>query len=818
MVQLKELKEKCEKNESIENPEKVEMMKQLGFQDIDNPDFVLEQKQVGWNEKWGSKYADGGFCLTQKLTFPYGDSRFDKILNTFKSQQDKTSNTWKYMDGGLGYDKGTKSWCSTNPNSVIPMIEKLKEKGFSVGEHVKSCDLLNGVPKKYLKLNIDTYDSSLPQPIITKEKEKKEIVPKIDEPKKEIPKDASRITINLKDKSSDIFIPFESLTGDNYAKLQQAIDTDIGEDQLVSYEVERYDQELGKKVKDKYKLLKKGYKNGIIGFIAPIGLTGNIQKLIQNQLGIRVDINDQRSEHNSHPFELQSPYKLRDYQQKVADQAIKQKGGIIEMATGSGKTMTMTDIIGKIGQDTAFIVPNNSLFFNAKTQIEQYVDTNKVNIGQVGGMKIDRKSDPDKVNINIVSLPLAYMAFDTDGKERIDPTKKVEIEKVLQQSNVIVFDEVHHLAADKYKLVSAHSPAKYRYGLSATPKRDDHRDLEIVGGVGENIGKISAKMLIDKGFLTPPEIVMVNNDDVIPKTEYEIIDNLKDSNCEINKQTKMYKKIKEDPESKLPPSYDPTYFRYVEKSAIECNPKRNDRIIDVTKKLEEYGKTKVVFVKSVEHAKKLQKQMEDEGIYSEILVGEEEANIVLTPKERQDPMSLFKKRNALFERMKDGSLKTIIATDKIMGEGVDIPNIDTLILTGMRKSTTDAIQIVGRALRLKKDKKTAFIVDFYDDLPYLRDWNGQRQEVWKDQEFPIKHITYDQFNPKLTEIFGEKTVNLENKLENDAKLIQEKNIRKQYGNMLLPDLKRTAKEKGIKKISTLKKSELIELLSDYDLK
>ena len=94
--------------------------------------------------------------------------------------------------------------------------------------------------------------------------------------------------------------------------------------------------------------------------------------------------------------------------------------------------------------------------------------------------------------------------------------------------------------------------------------------------------------------------------------------------------------------------------------------------------------------------------------------------------------------------MKDGKLDVLIAS-KIFDQGVDIPELDALILAGSGKSSGRALQRIGRVIRKNDGKSIAIVVDFYDNAKYLRDHSEIRRKVYETEPaFSIKF-------PKLKE-------------------------------------------------------------------
>ncbi len=854
---IDDLKTRCKKNKGdpvLDNELKL-FLNSLGFDtDTNKPDYYLERKTINDGKPWKTD----AFCLRQGEGILDKNEFYDR-LNILKQFQNTLPQTFKVDKGGFGFQQDVKGWCSTSPNTIKDAVNVLqKKKGIKVKPNLDGCDFMSGVTKQYMEFQADEiseppqegikFIKATPEMLIARglmskpegseteqvEKEvesvlKSESTPTT--PSRPTPVDLKKLKAIIPNQTTEIFIPLDQIAREDAWKVDNLIRDDgykPSKEMLVTYYTEGWDQLTNKKVKKRNDLLVKCNKEGKIGLCAPIGLANNVKKLLE-EANFDIEIDDQRQLPPPHPFKMKEGIELRKYQDNIVKEAKEKGSGLVEVATGGGKTVIATGIISEIGQDTAFVVPNNSLFYNAKTQIESYVDPKDVNIGQIGGLNVDYKDDPNKTDINIISLPLASMAI--NQPDRIDPKKREVVLKALKNANMVIFDETHHVPANTYQKVAQFTPAKYRFGLSATPFRDDGKTLEIIAGVGGTLGhKINAQDLIKIGFLTPPEIYVIDNQDIDPDNDGEIIDNLKDESCKINEKTKMHQRIKETDYPTLPSRYTPEkkdLHRYIEKATVECNKTRNERIVDLVKKLDQFDKTKVVFVNSVEHGKKLQEMLEKEGVYTELLTGDTESKILKKleteeglseeeiKEEEEKEKEFNKKRSILFEKMKDGNLKTIIATDKIMGEGVDIPAIDSLVLTDMRKSRVNALQMVGRALRKKEGKKKALVFDFKDPVEYLEDWMDSRHEVWRNEDFPLIPMEYDQIDTKLEDALGKPTVDITKRKAQDQKIINRNKKQREYEDMKIPDLKTVAKSKGIK-TTGLKKDEVIAKLIENE--
>jgi superfamily II DNA or RNA helicase len=93
--------------------------------------------------------------------------------------------------------------------------------------------------------------------------------------------------------------------------------------------------------------------------------------------------------------------------------------------------------------------------------------------------------------------------------------------------------------------------------------------------------------------------------------------------------------------------------------------------------------------------------------------------------------------------MKKGKHRCIIASS-IFDEGVDVRPLSALILAGSGKSQTRALQRIGRVIRSYEGKKDAIIIDFFDDIKYMRKHSQARRKMYKTEpKFEISDIEMD---------------------------------------------------------------------------
>src|ERR1041384_3918324 len=158
-----------------------------------------------------------------------------------------------------------------------------------------------------------------------------------------------------------------------------------------------------------------------------------------------------------------NPISLRDYQQKALDMWIKAgKRGCIVLPTGSGKTIIGVKALEVINSASLVIVPTIDLMDQWTSVLSKYF--NSIKIGNLGGGLDDIQA------ITVCTYDSAYIRAPSLGN----------------RFGLVIFDEVHHLAAPGYRSIAEQFASPFRLGLTATIEREDdlHKDLpRLVGGV-----------------------------------------------------------------------------------------------------------------------------------------------------------------------------------------------------------------------------------------------------------------------------------------------------------------------------------------------
>ena len=351
---------------------------------------------------------------------------------------------------------------------------------------------------------------------------------------------------------------------------------------------------------------------------------------------------------------------LREYQQKALDNWIKVgKRGCVVLPTGAGKTIIGVRAIEIVNSASIVIVPTIDLMDQWTSVISKYFPGTKV--GNLGG-GID-----DIEPITVSTYDSAYLRASALGNKFA----------------LMIFDEVHHLAAPGYRTIAEQFASPFRLGLTATIEREDalHKDFpKLVGGV---VFQAHSSELAKNKHLAPYEI------------ERRQIDMLPEELEEYNKNFATYqiclKKIG------LKMQYAGSFRRLImmsgrSKAAREAVLARNkamDIALNSRAKIEELKKI------LVEHRgqKTILFTQHNKLVYD---ISDEFLIPFITHKsskqERQDALSGFREGRY-----------NVIVTSKVLDEGVDVPDAELGIILSGTGSSREYIQRLGRLLRPKPE-------------------------------------------------------------------------------------------------------------------
>ena len=413
------------------------------------------------------------------------------------------------------------------------------------------------------------------------------------------------------------------------------------------------------------------------------GLLGKVKIILKNN-GVQFEIEDKRKEVPFGPKIETKNIEVRLYQERALEISLRELGGIVQSATGSGKSVMITQLIANTNVKTMVYVVGIDLLHQMREAFEKMLGTK---VGIIGDGIVDIK------RINVCTVWTAAMALgkkyvplddeDRSKKEKWQASNKDKIARVIRDAELAIFDECHMLATDTLQQINnASVSARYKLGFSGTPWRDDGADLLIEAVCGKTIIEITASELIHDGWLVPPTIHFIN---VPPKKD-------------------------------LSDKYPSIYKEYIVENEV-----RNNKIVKAAKKLVSSGRKVLILVKNIRHGQILLEQLENDFVVH-FVKGDVDSD----------------ERNWVRKEFQKNGIDIIIAS-VVYDQGIDLPCLDSLILAGSGKSSTRALQRLGRVIRPFENKKDAIVVDFIDNAKYLLSHTAERIKIYRTEAgFKIK--------------------------------------------------------------------------------
>lgn len=395
---------------------------------------------------------------------------------------------------------------------------------------------------------------------------------------------------------------------------------------------------------------------------------------------------------------------IREYQE-LAYRAWKDNSyrGILEMATGTGKTITACYSLVKLYNELVLqdkkqvvivLAPYKHLVDQWSTELKNFgYSPHKVysDVDWYNQLKIQISKLKMMRNIKHLSIVTTNDSFKTQRFKEI-------LNLILERFEVVIIaDEAHNVGANTI-ISSLPHKINYRLGLSATPIR--YNDIEgtkkLFDYFGEVIFKFSLKDAIDKGFLTKyyyyPYLVYLDNEE--SERYYDLIDEFKGYPMEELKRIAFtnqdfkniirttyqiadgsmnkFRKFKE-----VIQAFDDDYYNLVYCSSVKINDGENKLPI---------------------------KQIDAITAY----MGNNLRMRVHTFTANEDNVL----RSSLIKRFSSGSdLQALIAI-KCLDEGVDVPATRRAFILSSTTNEKQFVQRRGRVLRRSKGKEYAEIYDF----------------------------------------------------------------------------------------------------------
>lgn len=262
--------------------------------------------------------------------------------------------------------------------------------------------------------------------------------------------------------------------------------------------------------------------------------------------------------------------------------------------------------------------------------------------------------------------------------ENIDSTAL----KTLTDFDCLIIDEGHHAAAKTYRNLNktAWNAISYRFFITATPFRNDNEETLLFESIaGQVIYKLTYADAVANKYIVPIESYYLQ----CPKQKTEAFT-----------------------------------YREVYNELVINNTPRNVMIANLLTSLHSSQKSTLCLVKEVAHGK----------ILSEL------TGLPFVSGDDNDSRKYIGRFNS-------GSLKVLIATTGIMGEGIDSKPCEFVVIAGLGKAKSQFMQQCGRAVRTYPGKESAKVILIKDTSHRFltRHYNTQRAILKEEyNSIPVK--------------------------------------------------------------------------------
>ena len=253
--------------------------------------------------------------------------------------------------------------------------------------------------------------------------------------------------------------------------------------------------------------------------------------------------------------------------------------------------------------------------------------------------------------------------------------------------DVVIVDEFHHSAAPTYQRLLNHLTPRMLLGLTATPERTDGEPILQWFG-GRMAVELRLWDALDRGLLSPFHYFGIHDNVDLSQVAWK-------------------------------------RGHYDEKALENVYTGNDARVGQILTQLQQkigdvHRMRALGFCVGVEHSRFMAQRFREAGIPSEAVLGTTDSA----------------ERDRALRRLKAGEIQCLFAVD-IFNEGVDVPQIDTVLFLRPTKSALIFLQQLGRGLRRTRDKQCLTVLDFISnanrnfrfDLRYRALTGATRREI-----------------------------------------------------------------------------------------
>ena len=377
---------------------------------------------------------------------------------------------------------------------------------------------------------------------------------------------------------------------------------------------------------------------------------------------------------------------LRADQQLAAQAMMKHDTGVLSATTAFGKTVIGAKLISQRKVNTLIIVHRQQLLNQWKKRLSEFLLVHET-LPEMSS-KRGRKKQSDVIGqlgagknclTSIVDIAI-MQSLNTRGK----------VKSCVENYGMVIIDECHHVPSVSFEQIMKNVTAKYIYGLTATPSRQDGHHPIIFFYCGPIRYRVDAKEQAQK---RPFEHFMIPRFTPFKTGFHKAADEL---------------------------TIQEIY------SALIADEIRNQHIIDDVVQCYNKGRNCLVLTGRVAHVHTLCEMLE--RVIPEVIV-------LVGGMGRKKTLEV----TAQIATVPADKALVLISTGSFIGEGFDEPRLDTLFLAMPIAWKGTLQQYAGRLHRLYENKKDVQIYDYVDiHVGMLEKMYGKRQKGYASIGYKVK--------------------------------------------------------------------------------
>ncbi len=185
---------------------------------------------------------------------------------------------------------------------------------------------------------------------------------------------------------------------------------------------------------------------------------------------------------------------LRDDQQYLTAALLGVARGVVQAPTGSGKTVMIAELTQRYPRLKILVcVPSKGLLHQTHKELQIFT-------GEQVGIWGDSKYEDGRIVVSTIQTACSKLP---DMKRRkhvpkLDERQALGINR-LKEFEYVIYDEAHMVASESHRILAYWLPnAWIRHGLSATLKREDDCDMMVEGIIGPKQAEVEVDELIGK--------------------------------------------------------------------------------------------------------------------------------------------------------------------------------------------------------------------------------------------------------------------------------------------------------------------------------